>query len=81
MDQIVIKGLEAAPNRYWRVLQEVMADPKRRIEIDRLGDGLDLPPEVTTLRLLDAAVWMWGSESNNARKCRGELGIPLTPRL
>ena len=71
VDRIVIKGLEAAPNRYWRVLQEVMADPKRRIEIDRLGDGLDLPPEVTTLRLLDAAVWMWGSESKQREEVSG----------
>lgn len=38
-----------------------------------------LPVEVSLLRLLDAAIWMRHSYSDNARAVRSEVGLAVTP--
>lgn len=80
VDSVVVEELQAPEGEYWRALQQALQDQALRSRVDSLGAGLNLPPEITTLRLLDALIWMRGSESTNARQVRQGLGLPVAPR-
>lgn len=58
---------------YWMLLRRSLMDEARRRKVDRLGSLVDGP--VTTLRLLDVAVWMRHSKSWDANRARTRLGF------
>lgn len=73
-DGIIDQYLPRGDNEFWTLLRSAMQDSGRRAAIDELGAGLD--PRPTTLRLIDVAIWMRFSRSQNAQKARGRIGAP-----
>ena len=65
VDSVVETLLEWPPDRYWMTLCEVLADQDVQAKVEALRPpGLD--QRVSTLRLLDVALWMRGSGGRNA---------------
>jgi hypothetical protein len=74
VDSVVVKQVQAPPGKYWVTYRACLGDDALRARIDSLR-----PPtasrEVTTLRLLDVATWMRGSDSENAKAARRRCGL------
>ena len=71
VDSVVKDALAAPPGTYWVSLRAALSDPDRRTRIEELRpEGLDR--RISTLRLLDAAIWMTESRGRNARAVRSE---------
>jgi len=74
LDSVIKGALTPARGAYWSGMRDALADESRRTRIEALrGDGV--PPEVTTLRLVDVAIWMRRSRSRNARLARERAGV------
>jgi Family of unknown function (DUF6308) len=78
VDTVVVHVLQGEPGKYWESIRMALSDEGLRRHVDDLGSGLKRA--VPTLRLLDAAIWMTGSDSDNARQRRRELGFDLGPK-
>lgn len=68
-DRVVDAELQPPPSRYWSTLRGVLADAHLREQVERLRPA-HVDERVSTLRLLDVAVWMTGSQSTNAKRVR-----------
>jgi hypothetical protein len=70
VDRVVRKIVPARPGHYWETIAETLRSEETRIRLEDLR-----PPgvRVTTLRLLDVAIWMSDSESRNARRVRQDI--------
>jgi len=79
IDSVVTRTLRFPSGTYWLTLRQALGDAKRRTRIEALRP-LGLSPAVSTLRLLDVAVWMRGSESANARRVRMANALEVRPR-
>jgi Family of unknown function (DUF6308) len=84
IDSVVTKLLPSLGDKSlnsWHELRSVLQDPSRRDQVETLRPD-DLGPEgISTLRLLDTALWMRGSHSKPARKCRDAVGLPNDQNL
>jgi hypothetical protein len=60
----------------WRPMREALSDPALRGEIEALRPAKGAS-DVSLLRLLDTAAWMWCSNSQAARRARSGMGHPL----
>jgi hypothetical protein len=78
VDKWVVAALPAPSGQYWRSIREALRDEDRRARIETLRGNA--PSGVSTLRLLDVAIWMQFSESGNARGARARAGLPVAPR-
>lgn len=75
----VVQAWMGAPKQFWRPLRAVLRDEPelvQRIEVLRPADA----EPVSTLRLIDAAVWMLGGGGRNARKARSRVKDELARR-
>jgi hypothetical protein len=79
VDRWTEKALPATRGAVWETLRYALrqADLPDRIEALRPGTAAT---QTSTLRLLDALIWMRHSESKNARAVRIDLGLEVTPR-
>lgn len=79
-DSVIESALQPPPDRFWVTLRAALRDDERRAAVEALRPpGLTM--RVSTLRLLDVAIWMRFSEGTNARKERARLGLPVKPRV
>lgn len=67
-DKVTVALFDAPSGYLWATLRAVLSDEEVRGAIEALCG--DLPATVTTLRLLDTAVWMTGSRSKSVRAAR-----------
>lgn len=74
VDSVVIDSLRAEPMTYWKSIAHALKTETRRTNIDALRPTC-LSPAVTTLRVLDVAIWMLGSRSTAARSVRQEFDV------
>jgi hypothetical protein len=75
----VVDAWMRAPVRFWRPLRAVLRDKPEIVErLEALRP--DAAEHVSTLRLLDVAVWMLGGGSRNARKARARVEDDLRAR-
>jgi hypothetical protein len=72
LDSVVVKALALPKTWRWQALASALRDPRRQGRINALG-----PYEgISTLRLLDVAVWMRASNGEKARAERHALRLP-----
>lgn len=79
VDRVVKRTLRAGSDDYWLSIRSALSDESRRNEIEGLRPP-GLTPKVTTLRLLDAAIWMTGSRSTAVKKVWRDLELNLRDR-
>jgi hypothetical protein len=79
IDKHVIATLQAPKGAYWRTMRGALAREELWRDVDEALRG-DVPASVPTLRLLDVAMWMRLSESENARSVRRQRGMPVSAR-
>jgi hypothetical protein len=79
VDRWTTVALPTATGRVWRTWQHALADDVLRTRIDGLRTA-ECAIETSTLRLLDAAVWMRFGQSDNARNARAKAGLHVDPR-
>jgi len=75
VDKVVASFLRAPKGQYWLAFREALSDEERRRRIDRLRPGG--AEMISTLRVLDAAIWMGALATRNRRRRRR---VPLCPR-
>lgn len=73
IDSVVRKGLPLGSEPA-RELRDALSDPSRRTALEALRPH-GVSPRISTIRLLDAAVWMRYSQSRNAKRARRRAGI------
>jgi hypothetical protein len=74
VDTVVTEMVNAPRLTYWTFFRTYLADDDRRKSVEQLRPkGLDR--RVPTLRLLDVAIWMTGSNGQAAKNVRSRLGI------
>ncbi|MET0843540.1 MAG: DUF6308 family protein [Mycetocola sp.] len=73
VDSVIIREL-ALGDEVWRPLRTALEDADLRGQIDALRPAQFSEEQISTLRLLDVAAWMRGSESENARAARRKVG-------
>lgn len=73
IDSVVRKGLPLGPEPA-RELRDALSDPPRRKALEALRPR-GVSCRISTIRLLDAAVWMRYSQSRNAKLSRRRAGI------
>ena len=74
VDSVVMKLLPLPEGSAWKALRSALEDGGLRAQIEAIRPSR-LDPRVTTLRLLDVAVWMRGSGSENALEVRRSAGL------
>jgi Family of unknown function (DUF6308) len=74
-DSVIVSFVCPEAGQLWYELAGVLRSTERRDRIDSLWPGGHEIAKPTTLRLLDVAIWMRCSRSQNARVARDELGI------
>lgn len=79
VDKMISAALQFPPGRFWVTLAACLKDDSLRGAIDALRPPDNAAP-VSTLRLLDVAVWMRGSDGTDARNVRTRLGMDVAPR-
>ena len=70
VDSVVESLLGWPTDRYWMTFREVLADPAVRAQVEALRPP-GIEQQVSTLRLLDVALWMRGSKGRNALAATG----------
>lgn len=65
------------PNSVWGILDQVLADPDIRGQIESLRP--EAPGRVSALRVVDVAIWMHHHTDHSRRRCT-EFGRPLEVR-
>ena len=78
-DSVIRDALRPPSDQVWVTLGGALGDERRRVAIEALRPP-GLTPKVTTLRLLDVAVWMRHSDGTNARLVQQRVGIEVSPR-
>jgi hypothetical protein len=73
IDAVVIDALQAPANSYWATYREVLTE-ERRGGIEKLRPP-SVPDSITTLRILDVALWMRYSGGTNAKAVRKGLDV------
>ena len=79
VDRVVMDVVQAPPRQYWTTFQEFMQSEAGLEETTRLRPGR--LPELPLLRVLDAAIWMGGSNGRQVQRAREHLGAPRSPLL
>lgn len=79
LDSVTMPMLGAPSEAVWATIRASLSDGRRRQRIEALRPA-GISSEVSLLRLLDVALWMRGSESQNARRVRARYGLAVTPR-
>lgn len=79
IDKHVVDVLRAPKGQYWRTMRDALAEGLLHSTVEQALRG-KVPTDVPTLRLLDVAIWMRTSESDNARGTRERLGLDVQPR-
>ncbi len=74
LDRVVEKIIAVNKSDQWDFFVSYLSDSQRRNRLASLLPS-DLNPVVSTLRLLDVSLWMWGSEGRSAKKARQEAGL------
>lgn len=69
VDSVIVAALDAPRGDTWATLASALRDEDRRRRIETLRPSTS-PEAVSTLRLLDVALWMLGSQSRNAKRAR-----------
>lgn len=73
----VVEGIIAVPSSlHWTLVQEIMQSDDRREVLISLRPSW-ISPEVSTLRLLDVTLWMWGSQARATKLVRRRLELPV----
>ncbi len=75
VDRVVKTVVEDTTRNYWSVFRAFMTDTALRARLTELHSQVD-DPQVSQLRVLDAAVWMRGSGSRRAYLVRDQLDVP-----
>jgi Family of unknown function (DUF6308) len=77
VDSVVKKIIDVEEGSQWEFFATCLEDAERRDRIVKMEPS-GLEPSVSTLRLLDVALWMWGSAGRPAKKARerAELAEP-----
>jgi len=73
VDSVILAALDAPPNDTWATLAVAFQDEGRRRRIEALRPPTAPEEAVSTLRLLDVALWMLGSRSRNAKRARSAV--------
>lgn len=73
VDSVIRRGLPLASSPA-RELRAALTQPSRRRAIESLRPP-DISSSISTIRLLDAAVWMRYSQSRNAKRARQSVGM------
>lgn len=76
-DDVIATFLPPGDRGFWWGLQGALLDSTRRDRLNALAENIT--PSPATIRILDVAVWMRCSNSNNARRVRQDAGVPLEP--
>ncbi len=79
IDKHVITALQAPKGKYWTTVRDALGMDELWAQVEDTLRG-SAPSSVSTLRLLDVAIWMRQSEADSARLVRSQLGLPVTPR-
>jgi len=74
VDIVVIATIGTSWKECWRDIRATLLDADRRERIEALRP--EAATSVTTLRLLDSLIWMYGSESTSAREVRAAGTCP-----
>jgi len=78
-DSVIQEALQPPPDRFWATLRAALGNEQRRATVEAMRPP-GLTPRVSTLRLLDVAIWMRYSDGGSARREQARLGLPVTPR-
>lgn len=79
-DSVIKRALGPAPSRFWVALRAALEDEQRRAAVEALRPR-ELTAKVSTLRLLDVAIWIRHSDGTNARREQDRVGLAVAPRL
>jgi Family of unknown function (DUF6308) len=74
VDSVVAKIINVDRQDQWDFFGSYLSDPQRRVDLDKMKPR-NLVPSVSTLRILDITLWMWGSEGKPAKKARQTVGL------
>jgi Family of unknown function (DUF6308) len=74
-DSVIERVLGIGKDAWWKSLRDVLRDNVVRDSIDTLYDE-KFGPRPSTLRILDVATWMLGSNSREVKKIRSRLRAP-----
>jgi hypothetical protein len=80
IDKHVIAALQAPKGTYWTTMRDALGMNELWQQVERTLRG-STPSSVSTLRLLDVAIWMRLSEADSARLVRSRLGLPDPPSV
>jgi hypothetical protein len=76
VDSVIERAVQAFDGTYWATIKEYTESAGNRREIEALRPLGVSRTVASTLRLLDAAIWMSASRSRNARAARRSCGYP-----
>ncbi len=79
IDKHVVAALAALKGKYWMTMRDALGMNQLWQHVERTLRA-SAPISVSTLRLLDVAIWMRLSEADSARLVRSQPGLPGTPR-
>lgn len=75
VDSVVVNEVgEIGKGRYWEFFRAYLSDEARRDAVERLRPSTAVEGLVSTLRLLDVAIWMTGSDGIAAVAARQRVG-------
>jgi Family of unknown function (DUF6308) len=74
LDRVVGKIIAVKTHEQWDFFVSYLSDPERRSRLDAMNPA-NLDPGVSTLRILDVSLWMWGSEGRYAKAARASAGL------
>ena len=73
VDSIVVAAVGAETGTYWATFSAFLADESNRAKVEALRPDISNP--ISTLRLLDVALWMRHSKGRNATAARRACGL------
>lgn len=74
VDKVIKRIIQVSAADEWEFFATYLSPPQRRQRLTALMPG-GLDPGVSILRLLDVALWMWGSQSKAAKTARSKAGF------
>ncbi len=74
VDSVVVRAAPSPHGQYWRAFREYLRDDKTRSRVEALRPAGAPAGVVSTLRLLDTALWMSSSMGEKARAARTDCG-------
>jgi len=74
LDRVVGRIIVVKRRDQWDFFVRYLSEAQRRSKLDSMNLA-NLDPGVSTLRILDVSLWMWGSEGRYAKTARASAGL------